>query len=267
MGAGWRFCCSARSGRTNGRSWCRPGRRAYPGTRILFGQGELAAEITDSTDFGGRIAVFSYSGEWADLLRRFGQAPLPPYIHTPLMDPERYQTVYARGDGSVAAPTAGLHFTPALLGRLTEAGITVAHLTLHVGLGTFRPVAAQRVEDQTMHAEFYTLPEETVTAIEDTRRSGGRVVAVGTTCVRTLEAACSEDGALRAGSGWTSIFIYPGYRFRAVDAMITNFHLPRSTLLMLVSAFAGREVVLQAYQEALVAGYRFFSFGDAMLIV
>ena len=245
----------------------RPGRRAPRGTRLFFGQGEMEAEVIGQTDFGGRVLAFSYAGDWHALLGRLGQAPLPPYIHAPLADPERYQTIYARQDGSVAAPTAGLHFTPALLEALGGAGINLAYLTLHVGLGTFRPVSAERVEDHAMHAEFYTLPPETATAIAETKARGGRVVVVGTTCVRALESAADEDGRLQVGSGWTSIFIYPGYRFKVLDVLITNFHLPRSTLLMLVSAFAGREMVLGAYREALDRGYRFFSFGDAMLIL
>lgn len=245
----------------------RPGRRAPRGTRIFFGRGELEAEVLDQTDFGGRVLAFSYTADWSALLGKLGQAPLPPYIHTPLTNPERYQTIYARQEGSVAAPTAGLHFTRALLEALGGAGVHVAYLTLHVGLGTFRPVSAERVQDHAMHAEFFTLPPDTAAAIAETKAGGGRVVVVGTTCVRALESAADEDGRLRAGSGWTSIFIYPGYRFKVLEALITNFHLPRSTLLMLVSAFAGREMVLGAYREALERGYRFFSFGDAMLIL
>ncbi|MGE5528598.1 MAG: tRNA preQ1(34) S-adenosylmethionine ribosyltransferase-isomerase QueA [Patescibacteria group bacterium] len=244
----------------------RPGRRALPGAGIVFGEGELEAEILARTDFGGRVAAFRHKEDWQALLHRLGRAPLPPYIREPLADPERYQTVYARDEGSVAAPTAGLHFTPGLLRAVEEAGIGLAYLTLHVGLGTFRPVAADEVESHAMHAEFFTIPEATAAAVARTRENGGRIVAVGTTCVRALEAA-SEGGLPRAGSAWTEIFIYPGYRFRAVDALVTNFHLPRSTLLMLVAAFAGRERILAAYREALACGYRFFSFGDAMLIL
>ena len=245
----------------------RPGRRALPGTVLVFGQNELSATVEEKTPFGGRVVRFSYTGDWRALLDRLGQTPLPPYIHKPLADPGRYQTVYARVDGSVAAPTAGLHFTPALLAALKERGIHSAYLTLHVGLGTFRPVSVARVEEHRMHAEFYTLPPATVEAIAAARARGGRVVAVGTTVVRTLEAAADAEGNLTPGSGWTDLFIYPGFRFRVVEAMITNFHLPRSTLLMLVAAFAGREFILRAYREALATGYRFFSFGDAMLIL
>lgn len=245
----------------------RPGRRVPVGTRLLFGEGEMAADVLGATDFGGRTVAFSYEGDWHSMLARLGHTPLPPYIHEPLADPERYQTVYARQAGSVAAPTAGLHFTRALLERLNATGIGVAYITLHVGLGTFRPVTAASVEDHVMHAEFYTLPMETAAAISKTRADGRRVVAVGTTAVRTLESATDAEGRITAGSGWTNIFIYPGYHFRAVDALVTNFHLPRSTLLMLVAAFADRESILAAYREALEAGYRFFSFGDAMLIL
>ncbi|MGQ9779305.1 MAG: tRNA preQ1(34) S-adenosylmethionine ribosyltransferase-isomerase QueA [Bacillota bacterium] len=245
----------------------RPGRRALPGTALIFGQGELAATVEEKTPFGGRVIRFSYTGNWQELLGRLGRTPLPPYIHKPLADPGRYQTVYARVDGSVAAPTAGLHFTPELLETLKKTGIHLAYLTLHVGIGTFRPVRVARVEEHRMHAEFYTLPPETVEAIAAAKARGGRVVAVGTTVVRALESAVDAEGRLLPGSGWTSLFIYPGYRFRVVEAMITNFHLPRSTLLMLVVAFAGREFILRAYREALAMGYRFFSFGDAMLIL
>lgn len=245
----------------------RPGRRALPGAVLLFGQGELAATVEEKTPFGGRVVRFSYADDWQTLLERLGRIPLPPYIHKPLADPGRYQTVYARVDGSVAAPTAGLHFTPELLETLKKTGIHLAYLTLHVGIGTFRPVRAARVEEHQMHAEFYTLPAETVEAITEAKARGGRVVAVGTTVVRALESAADPEGRLLPGSGWTSLFIYPGYRFRVVEAMITNFHLPRSTLLMLVAAFAGREFILRAYREALAEGYRFFSFGDAMLIL
>ena len=245
----------------------RPGRRVPCGARLVFGRGELLAEVEEKTPFGGRVVAFSYEGEWREILGRLGRTPLPPYIHTPLDDPERYQTVYARAEGSVAAPTAGLHFTPELIAALQKAGIGLASLTLHVGLGTFRPVRVARVEEHRMHAEFYTLPDETMTAIAEARARGRRIVAVGTTVVRALESAADAGGRLAAGSGWTSLFIYPGHRFRVVEALITNFHLPRSTLLMLVAAFAGREFVLEAYRQALASGYRFFSFGDAMLIL
>lgn len=245
----------------------KPGRRAPVGTRIIFGGGELTGEVISTTAFGGRMVAFTYEGDWRALLQSLGRMPLPPYIRAPLADAERYQTVYAQNEGSVAAPTAGLHFTGRLLAELSTRGIRIRRLTLHVGLGTFRPVEAERVEDHRMHEEFFTLPQETAVAAEETRAAGGRVIAVGTTAVRTLESAMDADGKLAAGSQWTKIFIYPGFSFRAVDAMITNFHLPRSTLLMLVSAFAGRETILSAYREALAQGYRFFSFGDAMMIL
>lgn len=245
----------------------RPGRRVPVGTTIFFGRGELVGEVVSATDFGGRVIVFAYEGDWGELLHRLGRTPLPPYIHAPLADPERYQTIYAREEGSVAAPTAGLHFTTDLFARLAASGIGTASLTLHVGLGTFRPVTAARVEEHVMHEEFYTIPEATARAVAETRARGGRVVAVGTTSVRALESSADADGRIAAGSRAAGIFIYPGYRFRAVDALITNFHLPRSTLLMLVAAFAGRERILGAYREALAEGYRFYSFGDAMLIL
>jgi len=245
----------------------RPGRRVRPGARLVFGGGLLRAEVKDVTPAGGRIVSFFYEGVFEDLLRRLGEMPLPPYIKERLDDPERYQTVYAREEGSKAAPTAGLHFTPELLETIRSQGIVIAPLTLHVALGTFRPVSTETVEAHTMHAEFYRLPEATADAVNRARARGGRVVAVGTTAVRTLESAAGEDGRVRAGEGWTDIFIYPGYRFRVVDALVTNFHLPRSTLLMLVCAFAGRERVLSAYKTAVEAGYRFYSFGDAMLIL
>jgi len=245
----------------------KPGRRAPVGTHIIFGRGELTAEVVAVTEFGGGVIFFSYEGDWRALLHSLGRMPLPPYIHTPLAEAERYQTVYARQEGSVAAPTAGLHFTERLLAELAGRGVRISRLTLHVGLGTFRPVETERVEEHRMHEEFFTLPRETAAAVAETKAAGGRVIAVGTTAVRTLESAVDADGKLAAGSQWTKIFIYPGYTFQAVDAMITNFHLPRSTLLMLVSAFAGRETILAAYRLALAQGYRFFSFGDAMLIL
>lgn len=245
----------------------KPGRRVRIGTRIVFGRGRLTAAIVGGTDFGGRVAEFSHQEDWGTLLRELGQVPLPPYIHTPLLEAERYQTVYARAEGSVAAPTAGLHFTPAVLEALAPAGIDLQYITLHVGLGTFRPVQAELVEEHRMHAEFYTISGETAAAVNAAREAGRRIVAVGTTSVRALEAAADADGRVQAGSAWTEIFIHPGYDFRIVGAMLTNFHLPRSSLLMLVSAFAGRERVLAAYREALACGYRFFSFGDAMLIL
>lgn len=245
----------------------RPGRRVRPGARLVFGGGLLRARVVDSTPAGGRVIAFEYEGLFEELLRRLGEMPLPPYIKEKLDDPERYQTVYAREEGSKAAPTAGLHFTPELLDAIRQRGVAVVSLTLHVGLGTFRPVTAETVEGHTMHAEYFRVPEETAAAVNGARERGRRVVAVGTTAVRTLESVADERGRIRAGDGWTDIFIYPGYRFKAVDAMVTNFHLPRSTLLMLVCAFAGRERTLAAYGTAIAYGYRFYSFGDAMLIV
>jgi S-adenosylmethionine:tRNA ribosyltransferase-isomerase len=243
----------------------RPGRKLRPGTKVTFSD-KLSCEILAVTDFGGRIVRFLYDGIFEEILDRLGETPLPPYIHTKLADSERYQTVYARERGSAAAPTAGLHFTPELLDKLKNRGINLAFVTLHVGLGTFRPVSAEDITSHKMHREFYSIPPETASLVNQTRKSGGRIVAVGTTAVRTLETAAA-DGRLEAGSGWTEIFIYPGYRFQLVDALITNFHLPKSTLLMLISAFAGRDNVLAAYREAVAGQYRFFSFGDAMLII
>ncbi|MBX6378806.1 MAG: tRNA preQ1(34) S-adenosylmethionine ribosyltransferase-isomerase QueA [Clostridia bacterium] len=245
----------------------RPARRLQPGTEVIFGDGQMTARILDRRGDGLVRAAFTSCGDWETALARIGQVPLPPYIRRPVADPSRYQTVYAREAGSAAAPTAGLHFTPELIGRCREVGIEVTFVTLHVGLGTFRPVQVQRVEEHRMHAERYRVPAEAAAAVAAARRRGGRVVAVGTTVVRTLETAADGDGSLRAGEGWSDLFIYPGFRFRVVDAMITNFHLPRSTLLMLVAAFAGRDLILEAYREAVAAGYRFFSFGDAMLIL
>lgn len=245
----------------------KPARRLRPGTRISFGEGLLRGEVIEERPSGGRVITFRWEGVFEDILRRLGQMPLPPYIKERLDDPERYQTVYARQEGSKAAPTAGLHFTEELLETLRRRGIEIVPVTLHVGLGTFRPVTAEVIEEHEMHAEFYRIPEETAASIARAKERGARCVAVGTTVVRALESAAGEEGRVRAQEGWTDIFIYPGYRFRVVDAMVTNFHLPRSTLLMLVSAFAGRERVLAAYREALTQGYRFFSFGDAMLIL
>lgn len=246
----------------------RPGKRVKEGTRIRFGDGELVGQCEKVLPDGNRLIRFAYEGIFQEILARLGEMPLPPYIHEKLEDPSRYQTVYAREEGSAAAPTAGLHFTKEMLDRVKEAGIKIAFLTLHVGLGTFRPVSVDRVEEHHMHAEYYALDEENAAVIQRVRRDGGRVVAVGTTSLRTLESiAAKKDGAIMADRGWTDIFIYPGYRFRGVDALITNFHLPKSTLLMLVSAFAGREFILRAYEEAIRARYRFFSFGDAMLIL
>ena len=242
-----------------------PGRRVKTGTVIDF-DGEIEAECLDSTDFGGRIMEFRPAGELREKLDDIGEMPLPPYIERKPEDPRRYQTIYASEEGSVAAPTAGLHFTERLLEELKDYGIDMSFLTLHVGLGTFRPVRTEEVEDHDMHAEYYELPQSTSRAIKKTRESGNRVVAVGTTVTRTLEGAAPAVKAGEADQGWTDLFIYPGYEFKIIDSLITNFHLPRSTLLMLVSALAGRENILSAYGEAVEREYRFYSFGDAMLI-
>ncbi len=244
----------------------KPGKKAKPGTKISFGDGLLTGEVLEVVEDGNRLIRFDYEGIFEEILDRLGQMPLPPYITHQLKDKNRYQTVYAKHDGSAAAPTAGLHFTPELLQKIREKGIQIAHVTLHVGLGTFRPVKVDNIQEHHMHSEFYMVEEEQARKINETRAEGGRIVAVGTTSCRTLESAAGEDGCLKAGSGWTDIFIYPGYEFRMVDSLITNFHLPESTLLMLVSALAGREKIMDAYEEAVREQYRFFSFGDAMLI-
>lgn len=247
----------------------RPGRRLRPGSELIFGEGALTAVVRSVTPTGGREVEFHWEdGTFEGMLEQLGRMPLPPYIRTDLADPERYQTVYSREPGSAAAPTAGLHFTPELLRHLQLAGIRVTYITLHVGLGTFRPVKARYVEEHVMHSESYAVSEATAAAINETREIGGRVIAVGTTSVRVLETQAMRSGArMEPGSGETDIFIYPGYRFLAIDGLITNFHLPKSTLLMLVAALAGREQVLSAYREAVHLHYRFFSFGDAMLIL
>ena len=244
----------------------RPGRKLRRGAKIEFGDGLLRAEIVEELPEGNRLIRFEYEGIFLALLERLGRMPLPPYIKAELEDGERYQTVYARHLGSAAAPTAGLHFTKEPLETIRRKGVALAWVTLHVGLGTFRPVKEETVEDHPMHAEYCVIPPEASALINRTRRSGGRVICVGTTACRTLESFAAADGTVPPASGWTDIFIYPGYRFRAVDALITNFHLPESTLLMLVSALAGRETILAAYKEAIEKGYRFFSFGDAMFI-
>ena len=244
----------------------RPGRKTKPGTQLSFGDGELTAEVESVADGGNRIVKFHYEGIFLEVLERLGKMPLPPYIKEELQDSERYQTVYSRELGSAAAPTAGLHFTKELLARIAEKGVRECFITLHVGLGTFRPVKEDEIEDHDMHSEFCIIPEETAKVINETRAAGGRVVCVGTTSCRTLESFANEDGTVDAQSGWTNIFIYPGYKFKCMDALVTNFHLPESTLVMLVSAFAGREHVLNAYAEAVRERYRFFSFGDAMFI-
>jgi len=244
----------------------KPGKKARPGARISFGNGLLVGEVIDVVEEGNRLIKFEYEGIFEEILDQLGQMPLPPYITHRLEDKNRYQTVYAKHDGSAAAPTAGLHFTPELLEIIKAKGVKVAEVTLHVGLGTFRPVKVENILEHHMHSEFYMVEEDQAAIINETKKNGGRVICVGTTSCRTLESATGEDGVLRAGSGWTEIFIYPGYKFKILDALITNFHLPESTLLMLVSALAGRDNVMKAYEEAVKERYRFFSFGDAMFI-
>lgn len=244
----------------------KPGKKARPGARITFGSGILTGEVTDVVEEGNRLIRFSYEGIFEEILDQLGEMPLPPYITHKLQDKNRYQTVYAKHDGSAAAPTAGLHFTEELLEKVKEKGVRIAHVTLHVGLGTFRPVKVDDVEQHHMHSEFYMVEEDQAKLINDTRKNGGRIISVGTTSCRTLESATDENGILHAGSGWTEIFIYPGYRFKMIDGLITNFHLPESTLMMLVSALAGKERIMEAYQEAVEQGYRFFSFGDSMFL-
>ncbi|WP_134642962.1 tRNA preQ1(34) S-adenosylmethionine ribosyltransferase-isomerase QueA [Ammonifex thiophilus] len=245
----------------------RPGRRVPEGTRIVFGGGLLRGEVLSRLGSGGRLIRFTCEGDFFSLLHRLGEIPLPPYIKRKLAEPERYQTVYASEPGSAAAPTAGLHFTPELLQKLQEKGVEVVTLTLHIGLDTFRPVKEEDITAHRMHSEEYHLPEATAEAVNRAKREGRRIVAVGTTVVRCLESVADERGLVRAGRGFTDLFIYPGYRFKVIDALVTNFHLPGSTLLMLVAAFAGREKILRAYAEAVRLRYRFFSFGDAMLIL
>lgn len=244
----------------------RPGRKAKPGARFIFGGGLIRAEILEVKEDGNRIARFEYEGNFYEVLDKVGQMPLPPYITEKLKDQNRYQTVYARERGSAAAPTAGLHFTPELLKKLKEIGVETAYVTLHVGLGTFRPVKADEITDHHMHTERYFLPEETAAKINETKAKGGRVFAVGTTSCRTLESAAQKWGCIKPCSGETDIFIYPGYQFKVLDGLITNFHLPESTLIMLVSAFAGYDHTMEAYKLAVQERYRFFSFGDAMMI-
>ena len=244
----------------------KPGRKAKPGTRISFGGGRLVGEVTDIVDEGNRLVRFEFEGIFEEVLDELGQMPLPPYITHQLEDKNRYQTVYAKHEGSAAAPTAGLHFTKELLKEIEEKGVRLAYVTLHVGLGTFRPVKVEDVTDHHMHSEFYSVDETAAQAINQTRKEGGRIISVGTTSTRTLESVADVDGHIEPKSGWTDIFIYPGYEFKVIDALITNFHLPESTLLMLVSALAGKEHILAAYEEAVRERYRFFSFGDAMFI-
>lgn len=244
----------------------KPGKKCKVGTVISFGDGILTGEVVDIVDEGNRLIQFHYEGIFEEILDQLGEMPLPPYITHKLQDKNRYQTVYAKHEGSAAAPTAGLHFTKELLQQVQDAGVKIAHVTLHVGLGTFRPVKVEDVTQHHMHSEFYVVEEDQAKLINDTKAAGGRVIAVGTTSCRTLESATGEDGILKAGSGWTEIFIYPGYRFKMIDGLITNFHLPESTLVMLVSALAGKEHIMAAYEEAVREKYRFFSFGDAMMI-
>lgn len=245
----------------------RPGKKLRTGAQIIFGQGQLTATIERELEDGKRLVQFHYQGIFLEILEELGKMPLPPYIKAELENQERYQTVYSKVVGSAAAPTAGLHFTPELLDNIQEMGVKVCYVTLHVGLGTFRPVKAEDIRDHEMHSEFCMISQETADIINETKRNGGRVICVGTTSCRTIESFAAEDGTMTQRSGWTNIFIYPGYRFKVLDALVTNFHLPQSTLIMLVSALAGREHVLNAYQEAVKEKYRFFSFGDAMLIL
>ena len=244
----------------------RPGKKAKPGTRLTFGDGRLKAEVIDVVEEGNRLIHFEYEGIFEEILDQLGEMPLPPYITHKLQDKNRYQTVYAKHEGSAAAPTAGLHFTPELLAAIEAKGIRIARVTLHVGLGTFRPVKVEDVTQHHMHSEYYQVTQEAADIINDTKKRGGRVIAVGTTSTRTLESVADEDGTMHATGGWTEIFIYPGYKFKCIDALITNFHLPESTLLMLVSALAGKEHIMHAYETAVQERYRFFSFGDAMFI-
>ncbi|MUN91360.1 tRNA preQ1(34) S-adenosylmethionine ribosyltransferase-isomerase QueA [Enterococcus gallinarum] len=253
-----------------GDSWetlIKPAKRAKVGTKITFGDGRLEAVVEKELEHGGRIIRFSYDGIFLEILESLGEMPLPPYIKERLEDPDRYQTVYAKENGSAAAPTAGLHFTPELLKKIADKGVKLVYLTLHVGLGTFRPVSVDNIADHEMHSEFYRLTEEAAAQLNDVRANGGKIVAVGTTSIRTLETIGTKfDGEIKADSGWTNIFITPGYQFKVVQAFSTNFHLPKSTLVMLVSAFAGRDLTLEAYQHAIDERYRFFSFGDAMFL-
>ena len=244
----------------------KPGKKCKPGARIIFGDGRLKAEIKETKEDGNRLISFEYEGIWEEVLDALGEMPLPPYITHKLQDKNRYQTVYAKYEGSAAAPTAGLHFTRDLLGQIEEKGVKIAYVTLHVGLGTFRPVKVDDVTNHHMHSEYYEVTEETARIVNETKAKGGRIICVGTTSCRTVESASTEDGVLHAGCGNTEIFIYPGYKFKILDALITNFHLPESTLVMLVSALAGKDQVLNAYEEAIKERYRFFSFGDAMFV-
>jgi S-adenosylmethionine:tRNA ribosyltransferase-isomerase len=245
----------------------RPGKKVRPGAKVLFGEGQLACDVLEATESGGRIVRFSYDGVFEEILDQLGQMPLPPYIKAPLAKRERYQTIYAKTEGSVAAPTAGLHFTPALQKRLHDMGVSLTYVTLHVGLGTFRPVSVENILEHQMHSEYYEIGAEAAAVINRAKEQGNRIISVGTTSTRVLETAADQEGRIYPYGGWTDIFIYPGYRFKLIDGLITNFHLPQSTLLMLVSALAGRDKMLNAYAEAVRLRYRFFSFGDAMLIL
>lgn len=245
----------------------KPGRRAKIGSKFIFGNGELKASVLSNTDAGGRIVRFSYEGVFEEVLDKLGEMPVPPYIKKKLKDKNMYQTVYAKHEGSAAAPTAGLHFTNELLDKIRKFGVKTVFITLHVGLGTFRPVKEEIIENHKMHSEFYIVSEDAADAINAARKTGGRIISVGTTSTRTLETVADDDGIVHAGSGWTDIFIYPGYKYKAIDGIITNFHLPESTLIMMISAFAGKENVMDAYKTAIDNKYRFYSFGDAMLII
>lgn len=266
-GAKMEFVLLKRQGGNKWETLVKPGKKAKIGTKFIFGNGELRCTVLQSTDAGGRIIEFEYDGIFEEILDKLGNMPLPPYIKIALKDKERYQTVYSKIEGSAAAPTAGLHFTMKLINELREKGIKIAYVTLHVGLGTFRPVKVDIIEEHVMHSEFYSIDEENANIINDTKDNGGKVIAVGTTSCRTLETAGAGDKRIKASSGWTDIFIYPGYEFIIVDKLITNFHLPESTLIMLVSALAGRDKVINAYEIAVKEQYRFYSFGDAMFII
>ncbi|BEP29129.1 tRNA preQ1(34) S-adenosylmethionine ribosyltransferase-isomerase QueA [Helicovermis profundi] len=245
----------------------KPGKKAKIGVKFIFGDGILEGVIVDHAEEGARIIEFTYDGIFEEVLDKIGTMPLPPYIVEELKDQERYQTVYSKYNGSAAAPTAGLHFTPELIDQIIDMGVEIAYVTLHVGLGTFRPVKADNILDHQMHSEYYEISEETAEKVNKAKLGGGRIISVGTTSTRTLESAVNEDGFVSKSSGWTEIFIYPGYKFKIIDGLITNFHLPESTLIMLVSALAGKDNVLNAYEEAIKNNYRFFSFGDAMLVI
>lgn len=266
-GAKMEFVLLKRIDKNRWETLVRPGKKARPGSRFIFGDGELTCNILEVTEAGGRIIEFEYEGIFEEILDKLGQMPLPPYIKKQLDDKERYQTVYSKVDGSAAAPTAGLHFTTSLLEEIQSRGIQIAYVTLHVGLGTFRPVKVDVIEEHEMHSEFYSIDKENAHIIDTAKQKGRRIIAVGTTSCRTLETAATLDGRISESSGWTDIFIYPGYTFKMVDRLITNFHLPESTLIMLVSALAGTENVMEAYNNAVEQRYRFFSFGDAMFIV